>query len=64
MNSASVPDANQTPLPEPLRRNDALTCEECGVEGAYAIADRHLCDACYQLCGACCQGDDCAEDAD
>ena len=58
-----VTGENQTPQPQPLRRNDALTCEECGAEGAYAIADRQLCEACYQLCGACCQGDDCSNEA-
>ncbi|HTH46979.1 MAG TPA: hypothetical protein VMB21_05670 [Candidatus Limnocylindria bacterium] len=51
------------PSCQPLQRDDALACEVCGVAGAFAIADRQLCDVCYQNCGACCQGGEEADEA-
>ncbi len=35
-------------------------CERCGRPGAIEIAGRHICLACYDICGSCCLefGDD------
>jgi len=51
-----IADQINPPLPAP-----SSVCEMCGVSDVPLFGDRHICDACYQICGSCCaeMDDDC-----